>query len=183
MGKGKRVPVEEPPLRELYDYWSGKRCGRVMPTREDIDPVDIPRLLPNLMLLEVHAAQPAAETGPYRFRFRLAGTAICQIAGVDLTGRWLDEMFYPGRYTEYLIGLNSEVVERRRASYTRTELLMGGGHYTRTTTRVICPLGRDDAAVSMILAGQMFDSLPQWTPLAETEEEYEFVEVAHELLP
>ena len=27
-------------LRELHDYWDGKRAGRAMPSRSDIDPLD-----------------------------------------------------------------------------------------------------------------------------------------------
>ncbi len=165
-------------MRALYDYWTRQRQGRAFPRREDIDPVDIPRLLPSLMLLEVHAASG----GGHRFRFRLAGTAICDIAGVDLTGRWLDEMFYPGPYVGYLVRLNEEVVRRARATYTETRLMLGGGAYSRTTARVICPLGEAPDRVTMILAAQTFDSRPQWTPLAEEVGGYDFTETRHEIL-
>lgn len=169
--------IEEQPLREFYDYWSQCRNNRAIPRRKDIDPVDIPQLLPSLMLLEVHPAPH----GDYHFWFRLVGTAICDIAGTDLTGRWLHEMFYPGPYVSYLVGLNREVVKLGRPTYSRTVLMLGGGVHHRTTSRVICPLGEDPGQVTMIVACQVFDSRPTWTPMVE-EEDYDFKETLHEVL-
>lgn len=72
-------------LRQLYDYWDGKRGTRVMPARNDLDPVDIPALLPNLILVDVERG------GQIRYRFRLYGTEVCAIRGMDLTGHYIDE--------------------------------------------------------------------------------------------
>ena len=30
-----------PRIREIYDYWNGKRAGRLMPGRADIEPADL----------------------------------------------------------------------------------------------------------------------------------------------
>lgn len=66
--------------RELYDYW--RRCFRsgAIPSRNDIDPIAIPHLLPGLSILD-------AEEGLEAIRYRLAGTRVCQIYGDELTGR------------------------------------------------------------------------------------------------
>ncbi len=48
-----------------------------MPARRDLDPCDIPRLLPYVMIVE---------KADDRFRWRLVGTAVAQEAGRDLTG-------------------------------------------------------------------------------------------------
>lgn len=170
--------IEEQPLREFYAYWSRCRGTRAIPRRKDIDPVDIPHLLPSIMLLDVH---PGQQEGDYRFWFRLVGTAICDIAGMDLTGHWLNELFYPGPYVSYLVGLNREVVTLGRPTYSRTVLMLGGGVHRRTTSRVICPLGEDPGQVTMIVACQVFDSRPTWTPMVE-EEDYDFEETRHCLL-
>jgi hypothetical protein len=34
-------------VRAIYRYWDSKRNGRLMPRRADLDPVDIPKLLPD----------------------------------------------------------------------------------------------------------------------------------------
>jgi hypothetical protein len=71
-------------LRSLYQYWGQKRQGRPMPARSDISPADIPRLLPNLMIVE--AVPPA------RFRYRLVGSELVRRFGRDPTGQFADEV-------------------------------------------------------------------------------------------
>src|SRR5258706_4642995 len=62
---------------DLYRYWDGTRNGRLMPARRDIDPADIPALLPHVSLIHKPDGQ---------FRFRLVGSAAAEQFGRDLTG-------------------------------------------------------------------------------------------------
>jgi hypothetical protein len=71
--------------RELYDYWRASAGGRPIPSRFDIDPIDIPHLLPGLSLLD---AGPALEA----LRYRLAGTRVREIYGAEITGRTVFEI-------------------------------------------------------------------------------------------
>lgn len=73
---------------EFYEYWRRKSADRAMPARADIDPLEIPRLLANVFLMDVVAGNPQ------RFRFRLVGTRIAELEG-EMTNRFLDE-FVPG---------------------------------------------------------------------------------------
>src|SRR5215813_1374292 len=73
---------------EFYEYWRLKGAAKPMPGRADIDPLDIPRLLPNVFLMDVVPGNPR------RFRFRLVGTRIADLEG-EMTDRFLDE-FVPG---------------------------------------------------------------------------------------
>ena len=41
-------------LKKLWVYWRSKLNGREMPSRGDLDPVEIPELLPYVALIEVH---------------------------------------------------------------------------------------------------------------------------------
>ena len=61
-----RIALNEK-LSALLDYWRSKCRARAMPARADIDPAEIPRLLPYLMLLDMPKG---------RLRYRLAGEAI-----------------------------------------------------------------------------------------------------------
>ncbi len=70
-------------LRLLYRYWLGKRAGGRLPARTDIDPTDIPSILPFLILIDV--------TEDSRYFFRLFGTQVAAWTGVDMTGRYLGE--------------------------------------------------------------------------------------------
>ncbi len=56
----------------------------MMPRRRDIDPTEIPRLLPNLQITELI-------DGGARIRYRLTGTAIVNAYGADLTGKYFQE--------------------------------------------------------------------------------------------
>ena len=72
---------------DLYRYWEAKRgSGQKAPTRRDIDPLDIVKLLPNLALVE-----PEQDS----YRWRLMGTAIATDFGRDLTGRMFGEYVAP----------------------------------------------------------------------------------------
>ena len=76
-------------IRKLNDYWQAKAKGKV-PSRSDIDPVDVRELLPNLMMIDMLGDPP-------RFRYRLVGTRVVQYTGFDFTGRCIDEMVFQGR--------------------------------------------------------------------------------------
>jgi len=76
-------------IRRLNAYWLAKAKGKV-PSRSDIDPVDVRELLPNLMMIDMLG-------DPVRFRYRLVGTRVVQYTGFDFTGRCLDEMVFQGR--------------------------------------------------------------------------------------
>jgi hypothetical protein len=69
------APIEF--LFDLYRYWLEKCGDRAMPARQDIDPAEIPALLPYLTLVE--------RVGD-KFRYRLVGTAIVREVGIDPTG-------------------------------------------------------------------------------------------------
>jgi hypothetical protein len=65
---------DEPVLRPLWRYWTERCRDRQCPARSDIDPVDIPRLLPHIGLIDV-------ETDASRFRYRLIGTRMNEVFG------------------------------------------------------------------------------------------------------
>lgn len=77
---------EHADLAAFLAYWQSKRTDQRPPLRADIDPVEIPKLLPNVLLIDV-IGQPA-----YDFHYRLLGTAIVSIDGVDYKGSLLSEM-------------------------------------------------------------------------------------------
>jgi hypothetical protein len=68
----------------LLDYWRRRCQGDVLPTRQDIDPIDFGPRLSNLFLVDVTADPP-------RFTVRVAGSKICWMYRVPLTGRVLDD--------------------------------------------------------------------------------------------
>ena len=59
--------------------WNRWRGDRMLPSRRDFDLGSIKRLLPRVILLEIRS--------PTEVAFRLAGTWITRVLGVELTGR------------------------------------------------------------------------------------------------
>jgi hypothetical protein len=108
-------PIREPPstahekIRTLHLYWAraGQRRG-ALPGRRNIDPVDLPQLLPHLWLMDAVGAPP-------RFRVRLIGEAPRRLGIPAKPGDFLDEM--PQRTTEPLEDLARVVAERRPSWY------------------------------------------------------------------
>ena len=85
MGERDFGHVRHTVLRRLIAYWLDKRSQRSMPSRGDIDPVDIPWALEWIWLCDY---QPADR----RFRFRLAGEQVNDFWGSSIGGRYLDEI-------------------------------------------------------------------------------------------
>src|SRR6185436_4847415 len=81
--------VNDPGLRALYAYWRalGARDGG-LPRLQSFDPLNLPRLLPNIWILEV-----AADS--HRFRMRLAGENINAIYGHNVGGHFFADIFDP----------------------------------------------------------------------------------------
>lgn len=134
-------------LAELYDYWKAKRRNGFAPARRDLDPVEMPRLLPHLMLVDV-------VDGGARFRYRLAGTEIESRFGCSMVGRYIDEMMH-GRYGAYMHGLYRELLASRRPLYS--ESAYGAeDDAPLLARRLMLPLSSDGSAIDMVLAGQLF---------------------------
>ena len=67
-------------LNEFLSYWDSIRHGKSMPGRQDIDPGDIPAMLPFVFLVDV------VDEGD-DFRYRLVGTDIVRNTKMDY--RWV----------------------------------------------------------------------------------------------
>jgi hypothetical protein len=80
------MDIAHPKLRRLYEYWLDKRGDRAMPSRADLDPLEMTFVIGNIILVDV------IEGSPPDFRIRLHGTNLSQRVGVELTGKMLDEM-------------------------------------------------------------------------------------------
>ena len=66
------------------DYWRGKCIDGSLPPRAAIDPTEIPRLLPYVVVVEI-------ERDPLRVRYRLVGTRVAEAHGSDYTNLYLDQ--------------------------------------------------------------------------------------------
>ncbi|MEO3431148.1 PAS domain-containing protein [Pelagibius sp. CAU 1746] len=133
-----------PDLCRVLDYWKSKKAGRTMPARADIDPVEIPRLLPRVMLVDVESG-PAGELD---FRYRLSGTGISNVHGYDATGlRPLD--LKPTTYGK-LIDAHYRAAAGDRAPLAHVIVLVTDKKH-RSYARIILPLSDDGETINMLM--------------------------------
>jgi hypothetical protein len=135
-------------LKQLLSYWREKRQGRLLPRRADVDPTEIPGLLPNIMLTEV--------TPEGRYRYRLVGTTIDVHAASQLTGRYVDQAFLAQAYADYMVGLYDLVVKDVRIVYTEGTFLADHDASPRWMKRLMMPLSSDGRSVDVVFSGQVY---------------------------
>ena len=92
-----------PEQRQLYDYWIGKASGRPMPERSDIHPAHIPRLLPNISLIDVDPLNGEC-------RVRLAGTRLRDVYDREITGLCVDDLDF-GNKRDYWMAAYQRTIE------------------------------------------------------------------------
>ena len=129
-------------LKTVWEYWQDKRGQRQMPARKDIDPIDIPKVLPHILLLEL-----AGE----RLRCRLIGSAVAEAYGGDQTGKFLDVMVPQQRY-EVVRKIYDLVLTAARPLVGRSNFITADANELRVT-RLLLPLSDDGLRVNMILEG------------------------------
>jgi hypothetical protein len=128
--------------RQLFDYWLERAAGAPMPARRDIRPADIPHLLPNICLIDIHRP-------PYRLRFRLAGTRVRDIYDREVTGLYFDDIDWGGQ-AEYWRTAHERVADTGRpAQGVVRSLKASKDHLVHFWLRL--PLATDGPDASMIL--------------------------------
>lgn len=143
--------LSAPRLKEAFAYWQSKQAGRTMPARRDIDPVDIPRLLPYVMLIDVLAK-------PLDFRYRLIGTEIRSISRADYTGKRFSDL--PGKGKGSTLWDDCARVVRSGVPLAGKTPYVGPESFVRRCENIILPLSEDGREVSQILKVISFERGP-----------------------
>ncbi|MBL6952087.1 MAG: PAS domain-containing protein [Alphaproteobacteria bacterium] len=135
-------------LQQALGYWQRVRGQRPMPARKDLNPADIPRLLPKLMLADVGGQ--ATDTQAPQISFRLVGTEVIARFGCELTGCRLSEIDY-GAQTDEVADLYRRAVDRGEPQYACIEFRQSRVRLFQMQ-HLLLPLSDDGAKVNMILA-------------------------------
>jgi hypothetical protein len=143
-------PIKHPKLRQLYEYWDGKRGARAMPSRAELDPVDIRFAIGDVILVDV------LDEKPPRFRIRLHGTNLSERTNFDLTGKMLDEMPAP-EFRELSTRSFRRVLRTREPLHALAERLLDGR--MQRYEAIIMPLSSDGERVDRLMVGMIFDPL------------------------
>lgn len=137
------LSVCTPRIRRAYEYWNGKRQGRRMPARADIDPSEIKDLLPGILLINV-------AHDPLHMIYRLVGTDEVEARGYDPTGKNVRDHVFAvtpefGFETYVLAATKGVVVFDQESWAAPNPRLCEVGS-------VVMPLSDDDQTVTMLIA-------------------------------
>ena len=142
-------------LRAVYDYWLEKRGDRFAPSRLELWPEEITRLLPYVMLMDVIGTPP-------RYRYRLVGTAFVTEYGKELTGRFVDEIDL-AEQKEFILADYDGIVRSGMPSFSRWEYRMSAAICVRCE-RVLLPLSGDGNVVNMLFGAVTARDTPPERP-------------------
>jgi hypothetical protein len=131
-----------PDLQRIHAYWTAKRQGRFAPRRLDIDPVDMVEVLPRIMLIDI-------EPESLDFRYRLAGTGICDIHGIDPTGHRPRDL-QPPAYGALIDRHYREAIIRRAPMLHL--IVLDTHNRARAYARLLLPLSADGERVTMLMS-------------------------------
>jgi len=134
--------VRNPALRQVISYWFDTCDGRSMPARRDIRPIEIRSALAQIWLCDY-----LSESG--RFRYRLAGEDVNDFWGLNLRGKYLDEII-PDERRASVTNRSRMVIDLPAIVYDRACLSLTE-EITRNGERIILPLSDDGRTVNGLL--------------------------------
>jgi hypothetical protein len=134
----------KPEIVALYDYWRSKApADGLLPGRRHIDPIEIPKLLPHVWLVDV-------VDDPRRFRVRLLGTTLVDTGTPLRVGDFIVDRLLPEQRADTLAEFES-VVQSREPLWYRGPLNLRHGTYVHEVERIFLPLAADGRRVDMLL--------------------------------
>lgn len=130
-------------LRALHRYWNEKRGKRSMPSRSEIDPIEIPRLLPIVLI---------AEITPAGARMRLLGSETTSAYGRELRGQPIGEIEF-GEFTQFWRDAFALVLQSATPALASGRFRTSAGTYSIEIA--LMPLAREDKTLSHIFGGMV----------------------------
>lgn len=123
-----------PSLEDFLAYWESIRNEKKLPGRPDLDPGDIPAMLPFVFLVDVLDREDD-------FRYRLVGTDIVRNTKKDFTGAKLSEISEIGSQAK-LIDMYRDAVATRAPVRERFPYTTRGG-VGKFYDVIVAPLAAD----------------------------------------
>jgi hypothetical protein len=140
--------LSDPAVAAIFAYWDGKRGTRRMPSRADLDPIELRGLVNNIALYDV------VEPGPL-YRVRLVGSDIAEFDGRNTVGEWVGT----GRPPEIVAQITSvltSIVTTSAPRFRAGQVYWNRDKGLRRFESCFLPLSPDDRAVNMILNAVSF---------------------------
>ena len=140
-----------PEQRQLYDYWLSRAEQGLLPTRGDINPAHIPRLLPVISLIDVGDTLEVS-------RVRLAGTRLRDVFDREITGLKIDDLDLGSKRDYWLAAYRHTAVDGKPTQGIVRGPRLNKEHLVQYWIRL--PLAAEDGSrVRMILGLDYFLSV------------------------
>lgn len=142
-------------LEQLQAYWDRQRAGRDLPARADIDPIDIPRLLPHIVMIDVQYDAGRLTD----FGYRLWGQHVIDHNNRSLVGRRLSDLVRDDpRQQRWFDKYRQAVTERRPVFDTATYRTVTDT--VKTMDFAVFPLASEGGRVESLLGGVVYRDHP-----------------------
>ena len=130
-------------VQDGYSYWRSKARGGRLPSRRDIDPLEIPGLMPHAVIVDVRR-EPDLD-----FRYRLVGTNNVDHHFTDHSGEWFSEI--PHQKAPSQIWQNCKRVVETGEPFLANTPYVGPHSAFREAEDIILPLASDGETVDSLL--------------------------------
>lgn len=135
----------------LYAYWNELRAGRLAPNRLEIEPSRIGSILAETFMLERESATV--------YRYRLAGTRICEVFGSELRGANLLEGWSAPDRAALAGDLAATCAQ---GAVTLLTLEAGEGQRRLQIEAILLPLFQPEGTVGRVLGAMSPLTSPHW---------------------
>jgi hypothetical protein len=152
VGQRLSMTKSSPATQILHDWWQSKRGDRPMPTRAELDPVELKAILADLVLIDV---RPAPDGEGHAFTYRLAGTEVDNRFGIRLTGLTVDEIPF-GDAGATIRQQYEAAIREKRPIFCRHHVVVGGERYVEYERLVVPLSGAVPAEVTALAAAVDF---------------------------
>lgn len=142
-------------LHQLTDYWTELCEGGQVPLRAEIDPRRIDAVLAETFILQ--------RIAPGLARFRVAGSHLADLMGMDVRGMPLSALIVPARRDAFADALNAVFTTPARL-HLRLHSPGGLGRRGLTGRMVILPLRCDKGTISRAIGCLVTDGPPGRAP-------------------
>jgi hypothetical protein len=134
----------------LFEYWNEVRGTRLAPGRNDIDPARLSAILPECFIIE------HTEEGQYRFR--LAGTRICESFGIEFRGQ---DFLAPWHFDDRVALAAQLSIVMQQGAVSLIEFEAWGSRRPVRFEAIFCPLCQS-SRIDRLLGTMTAISPPDW---------------------
>lgn len=138
-----RDQLQSVDIERLCRHWDAVRRGRDFPSKGDIDPTAVVSCLPFMSVAEIHQE-------PLRIRYRLVGTEIVRLRGVDFTWKWLHELGWNQETVAEFLTQYDMMLRKRKPVFGVDDILWVDGR-TRLYEWALMPLSEGGKTISHCL--------------------------------